>query len=235
MRLKPLSASILILLALLLNAMRVSAGDNTRQDQRDPDNLAAKYPANPNKSPFTIIIQPAPLQVVQANTTMEKNKLAQKWYERPSFTDWGILCVTFLYTLISIGLLNATRKQSVSIKEALITDKRAFMYADGIMSFWESDPTTGLYNWRFRPRWRNAGETPTRDPIIYVQCEVRDQQLPPGFNFQLTKVPSVGHSSDLRLICLAGWSLAVDPRLLLLQKISRVSKRAANSSLYGDG
>jgi len=180
--LKLLSASILMVSALLLNG--VSGGNEKHQNQTNTHNFGAIRQSNPTPSPLTVIVQPAPVKIIQTSSAVEReNKSTQKWYERPSVTDWGILCVTLLYTLISIGLLNATRKQSRATREALITDKRAFMYADGILSVWESDSTTGFYNWRFRPRWRNAGETPTRDAIMYVQCEIRDQPLPARFDF----------------------------------------------------
>jgi len=76
----------------------------------------------------------------------------------------------------------ATSRQAELTREALIADKRAFVFATGIYGLWERSPT-GEYNWRFRPIWQNSGETPTKDMTMYTNCELRNTPLPGGFDF----------------------------------------------------
>jgi len=52
-------------------------------------------------------------------------------------------------------------------------------------SFWELDPKTSLYNWRFRPRWQNSGGTPTKHLRSHVECEIRNSPLPTSYAFNL--------------------------------------------------
>jgi hypothetical protein len=37
-----------------------------------------------------------------------------------------------------------------------------------------------MFHWRFRPRWQNSGETPTKRMTLYTGCELRDTLLPMG-------------------------------------------------------
>src|SRR5262249_27307104 len=76
----------------------------------------------------------------------------------------------------------ATRKQAELTREALIADKRAFVFAVGIAPFWES-PAIGQYNWRFRPIWQNSGDTPNKNLTMHTSCELRNTPLPSGFDF----------------------------------------------------
>jgi hypothetical protein len=95
--------------------------------------------------------------------------------------------ITALSTLIiaafTIVLAGATSKQALLTREALVADKRAFVFATGFHPYWELDKTTGAYNWRFRPIWQNSGDTPTKALKLYAACEVRNTILPAGYNF----------------------------------------------------
>jgi hypothetical protein len=75
-------------------------------------------------------------------------------------------------------------------KEALIADKRAFVFASGINPFWELDKRSGTYHWRIRPVWRNAGDTPTRRLRLYTDCEIRNSSLPENFRFVDGAIPA---------------------------------------------
>jgi hypothetical protein len=115
--LKPLSASILIVSALLLSGgSDVSGSDEKHQNQTTTHEHGGNNKPQVATPSFTIVVQPAPVQIIQPSTPVEKNKPKQKWYERPTITDWGILGVTLLYVLISLGLLNETRKQAALAK-----------------------------------------------------------------------------------------------------------------------
>jgi hypothetical protein len=94
--------------------------------------------------------------------------------------------ITALATLVIAAFTGtlwwATRKQAELTREALIADKRAFVFATGILPLWELAPT-GQYNWRFRPIWQNGGETPTKNMTMQTSCELRNTTLPSGFDF----------------------------------------------------
>lgn len=85
----------------------------------------------------------------------------------------------------------STRTLGVLTKEALIADKRAFVFADGIGQFWELDPATQTYSWQFRPHWRNTADTPTKHMTMYADCELRNSVLPANFGF-LDNVANIG-------------------------------------------
>jgi hypothetical protein len=108
---KPLSASILIALALFLSAAASGSGDKS-QHQATHHQSAAKDQSAYRPQPPTIIIEPAPVRIIQPAPAAEKQTIRQKWYQRPSITDWGVLVVTAVYALISLGLLKATLRQA---------------------------------------------------------------------------------------------------------------------------
>jgi hypothetical protein len=97
----------------------------------------------------------------------------------PSITAFATLIIAAFTGTLWI----ATSRQSRLIKEAFIAEKRAFVFAASFNQLWEQDPTTNLYNWRFRPVLRNSGETPTRRMAMYVTCEVRNTPLENGYPF----------------------------------------------------
>jgi hypothetical protein len=94
--------------------------------------------------------------------------------------------ITALATLVIAAFTGtlwwATRKQAELTREALIADKRAFVFATGIYSLWELSPI-GEYNWRFRPIWQNSGDTPTKNMTMHTSCDLRNTPLPTGFDF----------------------------------------------------
>jgi hypothetical protein len=78
----------------------------------------------------------------------------------------------------------AAAERSAGIaRDAMIAGERAFVFTVGLAPFWELDPTTNLYNWRFRPTWKNSGDTPTRRMIMHSECALRTTPLPEGFDF----------------------------------------------------
>ncbi len=116
---KPLSMLILIASASLLSAVSVGSGNEKHQNQTSTQNKRTdREPRIPAPS-FTIVVQPAPVQIIQPSPAVEQKKPQQKWYQRPTITDWGIFVVTILYTSISLGLLNATRQQAKLATQAL--------------------------------------------------------------------------------------------------------------------
>jgi hypothetical protein len=96
----------------------------------------------------------------------------------------GITAVaTVVIAAFTITLWVATSRQAELTREALIANKRAFVYAVNIFQAFDHDKTTGLYNWRFRPVLRNSGDTPTKNMTMFVTCEVRNSLIPIGYPF----------------------------------------------------
>ncbi len=120
---------ILVASALLLSAASVSGSDKEHQNQPRTHDRDAARKSNPAPSPFTVIVQPAPVQILRTSPAVEKTDAQKKWYQRPTVTDWGILVVTILYTAISIGLFvttkNAARAAQRSADAALATAEAA--------------------------------------------------------------------------------------------------------------
>lgn len=95
---------------------------------------------------------------------------------------------TFIIAVFTIVLAGVTNRQARLTKEALIADKAAFVFPVGFGQFWEIDPVTTHYNWRFRPEWRNSGDTAAKEVMIHAECEIRNTAFPPGhmFNYVVT-------------------------------------------------
>lgn len=124
-------AVILILSVSVLGAPG-SRGDEKHQHQANEHPHASRSQSKQATLAFTIIVQPAPVTIVQPSAPIEQEQPAKKWYERPTITDWGILVVTVLYVLIALGLFRATRRQAELTKEALTTNRRPFIFASGL-------------------------------------------------------------------------------------------------------
>jgi hypothetical protein len=114
---KPLSASTLIALALLLGAA-ASWSDEKSWHQATHHQSTGKNQSAYSPQPPTIIVEPAPVKIIQP-ASAEKQTTKQKWYQRPSITDWGVLVVTTVYASISLGLLQATRRQAQLAQDTL--------------------------------------------------------------------------------------------------------------------
>ena len=106
----------------------------------------------------------------------------------------AITAIATIVIAIFTGVLWKVTGQQVRVtKEALIADKRAFVFPKDILPEWSQDPTTGQYVWRFRPQWENSGDTPTKNMRLYSACELRTTLLPNGFDFdQVISPPGTG-------------------------------------------
>ncbi len=90
---------------------------------------------------------------------------------------------TLLIAAFTGTLWMATSRQAQLTREALIADKKAFVFVTTFNQTWTKDEITGVYAWQFRPVLRNSGDTPTRGMRTYVNCEILDSRLPDGFDF----------------------------------------------------
>jgi hypothetical protein len=77
----------------------------------------------------------------------------------------------------------AAEKSGEIARDAMIAGERAFVFTTGVLPLWDLETATGLYHWRFRPNWRNSGDTPTRKMTMHTECILRDSALPLGFDF----------------------------------------------------
>ena len=96
---------------------------------------------------------------------------------------------TVVIAIFTIVLASVTGRQARLTKEALIADKRAFVFASGLFQEWRLDQTTGDYSWRFRIQWTNTGDTPTRRMTMTVGSVFRNTPLPLGFDFDANEPP----------------------------------------------
>ncbi len=99
---------------------------------------------------------------------------------------------------------------------------------------WTFDSITGSYNWRFRPVWRNSGDTPTKSLRLYTDCELRVGPVPRDFDFK-----RIRQAAGTGFLVHALTTL-VDPRLSLIFQprrptILEIFRRGLGYSSYGDG
>jgi hypothetical protein len=114
---------VLIAAALLLSGA-ASRSDEKHQHQATHHQSAAKNQSAYSPQPPTIIVEPAPVKIIQPAPAAEKQTTKQKWYQRPSITDWGVLFVTGVYALISLGLLKATWRQAQFAQDTLAETRK---------------------------------------------------------------------------------------------------------------
>jgi len=78
---------------------------------------------------------------------------------------------------------DAAKKSADVAEVAMVAGERAFVFATDLFCVWDPLPVGGPYNWRFRPVFRNSGDTPVKQLRICVESTLRTSPLPPGFNF----------------------------------------------------
>ena len=119
-------------------------------------------------------------------------KIAMKDYVRCSARLVKVyeFSITALATIIIAAFTGtlwiATSTQARLTREAFIADKRAFVFASGIQSFYEPNVNTGHFNWRVGPVWQNSGDTPTRGLQIYTDGLLTNVPIPATFDFNQT-------------------------------------------------
>jgi hypothetical protein len=112
-------------------------------------------------------------------------------FDPDRWTPEGITAgATAAIAAFTIVLVLVTNRQAKLTKEALIVDKRAFVFATGFNPEWVIE--TGQYHWRFRPIWQNSGESPTKRLRFTVDAELRNTPLPENFNFVSRGPPGPG-------------------------------------------
>jgi hypothetical protein len=102
----------------------------------------------------------------------------------------AVVAVVQIRFLIKADKLAA--RSANTAEKAMISSQRAYLFAEGYKSYFEDPPDGNLergYGWRFRPIWRNSGDTPPKNLVIYSQCEIRGGPLPDkyGFPFEMSE------------------------------------------------
>jgi|GEM_PF-4452207 len=169
-------------------------GEYQQEAQSKPDNLTPSPVLRPTGDGKSAYKQHDALYYVQ-----QFLQSALRFFGRSSFTDWVIAASAAVYAFFAVRQWQAIRHQANIAQEALVANRRAFVFTTGYTQFWERDPSSGLYNWRFRPILRNSGDTPTKNLRMYVQCEVRDTILPPGHGFAYQAADTAGGTIPPRL------------------------------------
>jgi hypothetical protein len=107
----------------------------------------------------------------------------ETWHSPSVLVQIGLLVIGFFYTLFARRQWLAIKRQTELIEESLVADKRAFVCADGLLFIFEPVEGSGLYNFRLRPRYKNTGNTPTKNLRSHVECDIRNAMLPKGHVF----------------------------------------------------
>jgi hypothetical protein len=77
----------------------------------------------------------------------------------------------------------ALARESADIaRQAMVAGERAFVFANGIAPFFSPGEDGNLY-WRFRPKWKNSGDTPTRNMTMQTSSVWRESELEADFVF----------------------------------------------------
>jgi hypothetical protein len=152
----------------------------TEQAQPEPDVPFGAYSANQAALRDAL----AALHAEQEARAKDKHPQQEPWNAPSVLVQMALLVVGVFYTWFAKRQWEAIKDQTRLTEESLIADKRAFVAPDTVMSLWESGQTSGLWNWRLRPRWRNTGGTPTKNLRMHIECEIRNAMLPPGYAFK---------------------------------------------------
>jgi hypothetical protein len=113
--------------------------------------------------------------------------LVYLWQVGKVLNDVGVAITavaTACIAAFTFTLWKTSERQAILTRDALVADKRAFIFPSGLQHYWERDGVS--YNWRFRPIWVNGGGTQSRRTRIYVDSELRNSRLPVGFDFTRT-------------------------------------------------
>jgi hypothetical protein len=109
--------------------------------------------------------------------------------ERVADYTFALTVVTSVLAVATIGLgifngllWGETRRGGQLAREAMITDKRAFVFASNLTPVYERGED-GQFNWRFIVHWQNSGDTPTKNLRAYAQCDCPNNAMPANFDF----------------------------------------------------
>lgn len=153
---------------------------------------APQAPPTPIIQRTETVVDHAPAQPREQTEAKPRTQQNKSWYQRAyawadrwfwKFMDDPNAFFAAAVAFFTLVLLFISRQQNQITRDAMIAGERAFVFPMEIHPVWEQNTQTGEYWWRFRPTWKNSGDTPTRDMIMHSECELRTAPLPLGFNF----------------------------------------------------
>ena len=185
-----------MLLIFLLIACSAYSQQNNNQPQKAEQTTASSQRGT-EQFPISVKIFPTPKGEAQtaedAKERKEKSELDRKLVNFNSDLAYYTMILAWVAALQFIALtaqviflrlaFKESRRATDIARDAMIAGERAFVFAVQIFSEYYPIPNTTLHSWRLRPQWQNSGDTPTRNMTIYTSGELRDTQLPIGFNF----------------------------------------------------
>jgi len=142
------------------SSVLAGTGETLKQDKYQPKTSSIK---KNNPEPTTNLIN-------EIEIFLNKN----------SASITGVATVTI--AIFTIVMWRVSRRQAQITREAMIFDRRAFVFAVGLNRYYEFDSGSQTYNWRFRPIFKNSGYTPTKDMTFLTECLLCDEPLVPGFS-----------------------------------------------------
>lgn len=63
-------------------------------------------------------------------------------------------------------------KTASNAELAMVSSQRAYLFAEGYKALSETPKGKKGRHWRFRPVWRNSGDTPPNNTVIFTECVV---------------------------------------------------------------
>ena len=100
---------------------------------------------------------------------------------------------TVAIAAFTIVLALVTNRQARLTKKAFITTAQAFIFLEDFDPRFATQRSVGrltaLRDFVVKPRWKNSGETPTKDLLIDVNWEIIHGDIPDGFNYPYTANP----------------------------------------------
>jgi hypothetical protein len=127
----------------------------------------------------------------------------------------AIACFTLTLKQATTRLWRASERQADLVRDAMIAGERAFVFCVGLTAFYDApaDPRRPIHNWRFRPRWENSGDTPTKNMTMHTQCVLLDAPLAAGFDFNYVPGPNeIGTALIPPKVTIMGGISPFDPR-----------------------
>jgi hypothetical protein len=140
---------------------------------------------------------PAEYQICQPNDYTHAKECAQHHFG--PFVVLGIIVIldghnglitaiaTVFIAAFTIALTRASNRQAALTKEALVTVSRAFVFLENF------EPTLSTLNpgsmgatvsdFMFVPRWKNSGDTPTKNLVLRVTYRAISGDLPDSFDY----------------------------------------------------
>ena len=183
-------------------ALALAVGHSIAQTKSLPSNEANKATIPPIN---VIVTQPAKSEAERAAESKERDEklaldrqLVDFNHDLARYT--GIMALVAMLQLFALAwqtkYLGAALKESKRAGDianaSMIAGNRAMVVAQGLKAWGTRDSVSGQYAWAFRPQWRNAGRTPTRDMRMFTQCELRETPLPDVYDFPLDDERNIG-------------------------------------------